>query len=317
MAQDGLSRGELFSDSREIGPGIGNAVFFAYEGDSADGRNYISNAIENGAVAVIYESEGFSWNRMEDTSFGNIRSESICGSDCRCVLWFPGKIHAGYCRHGHNGKTSSTQFIGQSLSKSGKKTAVIGTLGISVFENGKNGISKKRDIRRPIRCNCSAIWPDCANQGVECVAMEASSIGIDQGRLNGIPIDIALFTNFTRDHLDYHHGHGRLQARKGSFSTGRGLKHAVLNLDDPMGIELANELAGKVALTGFTLESVTDTGFPVLRAYDLRNRIHGIEFRVESPVGTARVRTLFDRSFQCQQHTGCIGCFAGGRYVVE
>ena len=129
--------GELFSDSREIGPDTGNAVFFAYEGDSADGRNYISNAIENGAVAVIYESEGFSWNpEWKIPHFGISDLKAYAGPIADAYYGSPAKSMLVIAVTGTNGKTSSTQWIGQSLSKSGKKTAVIGTLGISVFENG-------------------------------------------------------------------------------------------------------------------------------------------------------------------------------------
>lgn len=300
--------GELFSDSREIGPDTGNAVFFAYEGDSADGRNYISNAIENGAVAVIYESEGFSWNpEWKIPHFGISGLKAYAGPIADAYYGSPAKSMLVIAVTGTNGKTSSTQWIGQSLSKSGKKTAVIGTLGISVFENGKNGISEETGYTTPDQVQLQRNLARLRKQGVECVAMEASSIGIDQGRLNGIPIDIALFTNFTRDHLDYHHDMAAYKAAKRKLFDWPELKHAVLNLDDPMGIGLANELAGKVALTGFTLESVTDTGFPVLRAYDLRNRIHGVEFRVESPVGTTRVRTRLIGRFNVSNILGVLG----------
>ena len=139
--------GELFSDSREIGPDTGNAVFFAYEGDSADGRNYISNAIENGAVAVIYESEGFSWNpEWKIPHLGISGLKAYAGPIADAYYGSPAKSMLVIAVTGTNGKTSSTQWIGQSLSKSGKKTAVIGTLGISVFENGKNGISEETGL---------------------------------------------------------------------------------------------------------------------------------------------------------------------------
>ena len=111
--------GELFSDSREIGPGTGNAVFFAYEGDSADGRNYISNAIENGAVAVIYESEGFSWNpEWKIPHLGISGLKASAGPIADAYYGSPAKSMLVIAVTGTNGKTSSTQWIGQSLSKS-------------------------------------------------------------------------------------------------------------------------------------------------------------------------------------------------------
>lgn len=299
--------GELFSDSREIGPDTGNAVFFAYEGDSADGRDYISKAIENGAVAVIYESEGFSWNpEWKIPHLGVSGLKMYAGPIADAYYGSPARSMLVIAVTGTNGKTSSTQWIGQSLSKQGKKTAVIGTLGISVFENGRSGISEETGYTTPDQVQLQRNLARLRKIGVVCIAIEASSIGIDQGRLNGIPIDIALFTNFTRDHLDYHHDMAAYKAAKRKLFDWPGLKHVVLNLDDPMGIELAQVLAGKVALTGFTLESA-DIGIPVLKAYDLRNRVHGIEFRMESPLGAAKVKTRLVGRFNVSNMLGVLG----------
>lgn len=299
--------GDLFSDSREIGPGTANAVFFAYEGDSADGRNYIAKAIENGAVAVVYETDGFSWNAEWDVPhFGVSGLKACAGPIADAYYGSPAGDMLVIAVTGTNGKTSSTQWIGQALSKWGRKTAVIGTLGISVFEGGKGGVPEETGYTTPDQVQLQRSLARLRRQGVECIAMEASSIGIDQGRLNGIPIDIALFTNFTRDHLDYHHDMVAYKAAKRKLFDWRGLKHAVLNLDDPMGVELANELAARMTLTGFTLKDI-DSTVPVLKAHDLRNRTHGLEFRVESSFGTAKVKTHLIGRFNASNTLGVLG----------
>lgn len=151
---------------------------------------------------------------------------------------------------GTNGKTSTTQWIAQALSRLGKKTAVIGTLGVSIFENGESGASEETGYTTPDQIQLQRILADLYSREVKCVAIEASSIGIDQGRLNGLTIDIALFTNFTRDHLDYHHDMASYKAAKRRLFDWKGLKHVVVNLDDAMGIELASELKSKMVLTG-------------------------------------------------------------------
>lgn len=141
---------------------------------------------------------------------------------------------------------------------------------------------------------------------MKCVAIEASSIGIDQGRLNGLTIDIALFTNFTRDHLDYHHDMASYKAAKRRLFGWKGLKHAVVNLDDAMGIELASELKSKMALTGYSINGAR-ADIPVLNAVDIRNRTHGDEFRIESPYGDSKIRTQLIGRFNVSNVLGVLG----------
>lgn len=299
-------RGHLFSDSREIRPGI-DAVFFAYEGDSSDGRNFIGKAIENGARAVVYESSDFEWNpdwKVDHLGIAGLKANAGPIADA----WYgsPARSMTIIAVTGTNGKTSTTQWIAQALSRLGKKTAVIGTLGVSVFENGENGTSEETGYTTPDQIQLQRILAGLHSRDVKCVAIEASSIGIDQGRLNGLAIDIALFTNFTRDHLDYHRDMASYKAAKRRLFDWKGLKHAILNLDDAMGRELATELASKMALTGYSINDVT-ADIPVLRAVDIRNRTHGDEFRIESSYGTSKIRTQLIGRFNVSNVLGVLG----------
>lgn len=299
--------GQLFSDSREIGPDMTNAVFFAYKGDSSDGRDYISRAIANGARAVVFEEEGFEWNSEWKIPHLGVRGlKTWAGPVADAYYNHPAQAMFVIAVTGTNGKTSCTHWLGQALSMLGKKTAVIGTLGVTVFENGESGISEETGYTTPDQIQLQRILAGLRKKGVQCVAMEASSIGIDQGRLNGIPIDVALFTNFTRDHLDYHHDMASYKAAKRKLFDWPGLKHAVINLDDPMGRELAADLKKKVSLTAYTLENA-DVDIPVLKACDIRHRVNGIEFRVESPFGSSRIRTRLIGRFNVSNVLGVLG----------
>ncbi len=299
--------GELFSDSREITPATGNAVFFAYEGDSTDGRRYISKAIENGAGAVVYEAEGFAWNPdWKVPHLGVVGLKAQAGPVADAYYGSPASSMFVVAVTGTNGKTSCTQWIGQSLSALGRKTAVIGTLGITVFEKGESEIPEETGYTTPDQVQLQRNLAGLYKQGVECVALEASSIGIDQGRLNGLHIDVALFTNFTRDHLDYHHDMASYKAAKRRLFDWPGLAQAIVNLDDPMGRELAYELKTKVALTGYTLDHV-EADLPVLKGSDIRYRASGIEFKVDSPAGSARIRTRLIGRFNVSNALGVLG----------
>ena len=298
--------GQLFSDSREIKYET-DAVFFAYEGDSADGRNYIARAIESGAKAVVYESSDFEWNPdWKVDHLGVVGLKANAGPIADAFYGSPARSMSIIAVTGTNGKTSTTQWIAQALSRLGRKTAVIGTLGVSIFENGESGASEETGYTTPDQVQLQRILADLHSREVKCVAIEASSIGIDQGRLNGLTIDIALFTNFTRDHLDYHHDMASYKAAKRRLFGWKGLKHAVVNLDDAMGIELASELKSKMALTGYSINGAR-ADIPVLNAVDIRNRTHGDEFRIESPYGDSKIRTQLIGRFNVSNVLGVLG----------
>ncbi len=299
--------GEIFSDSRAIVPEAHNGVFFAYEGDSADGRNYIAAAIRNGAVAVVYESAGFAWNpEWQVPHIGVEGLKENAGPIASAFYGGPADAMLVIAVTGTNGKTSCTQWIGQALSRLGRKTAVIGTLGITVFENGVGGEPEVTGYTTPDQVQLQRHLAHLRADGVTCVAMEASSIGIDQGRLNGLPIDIVMFTNFTRDHLDYHHDMASYRAAKRRLFDWQGLKHAVLNLDDAMGRELADELKGKLSLTGYTLENV-DAGMPTLVATDIRNRDDGVDFTIHFNGQSASVSPKLVGRFNISNVLGVLG----------
>lgn len=298
--------GQLFSDSREIKPESGG-VFFAYEGDSADGRNYIAKAIENGAKAVVYESAGFEWNPEWTVAHLGVEGlKANAGPIADAFYGSPGRSMSIIAVTGTNGKTSTTQWIAQALSRLGQKTAVVGTLGVSIFKDGVSGASEETGYTTPDQVQLQRILAGLHSKEVTYVAIEASSIGIDQGRLNGLTVDIALFTNFTRDHLDYHHDMASYKAAKRRLFDWPGLKHVVINLDDMMGQELAGELKPKMAVTGYSINDA-DTDIPVLKAYDIRNRTQGDEFRIESPYGRAKIKTQLIGRFNVSNVLGVLG----------
>ncbi len=305
--RENCPEGEIFSDSRSITADGPQGIFFAYEGDSADGRDYIASAIRNGAVAVVYESEGFTWHpEWQVRHLGVAGLKENAGPIASAFYGRPAETMQVIAVTGTNGKTSCTQWIGQSLSRLGRKTAVIGTLGITVFENGVGGKPEETGYTTPDQVQLQRHLAHLRADGVTCVAMEASSIGIDQGRLNGLRIDVVMFTNFTRDHLDYHHDMASYREAKRRLFDWPGLKQAVLNLDDAMGRGLAEELAGKLSLTGYTLENV-DAGIPTLSATDIQNRDDGVDFTIHFNGQSMRVSPKLVGRFNISNVLGVLG----------
>jgi UDP-N-acetylmuramoyl-L-alanyl-D-glutamate--2,6-diaminopimelate ligase len=176
---------------------------------------------------------------------------------------------------GTNGKTSVTQWIAQALSARGRKCALVGTLGNGFPEAlvpGPNTTPGAHVLRE--------FLPESVRQGAQACAMEVSSIGLHQNRVAGIRFDVAVFTNLTRDHLEYHKTMEAYAAEKAKLFAWPGLGHAVLNLDDPFGRTLAAQLAGRVATTGYTLGEATGTD-RVLRATDLSESGGALAFTLD------------------------------------
>jgi UDP-N-acetylmuramoyl-L-alanyl-D-glutamate--2,6-diaminopimelate ligase len=204
LRQQGATIGGLSADSRELRAGD---AFVAYPGASADGRRYIADAIGRGAAAVLWERDGFSWDaawRVPNIGVDGLRglaghlAHEVYGRPSE-RLWMAGVT-------GTNGKTSCSQWIAQALSSLGRKTAVIGTLG-SGFPAAPG--AKAAELSPLLNTTPDAIelhrqLAAFLQAGAQGAAMEVSSIGLDQGRVNGVQFDVALLTNLSRDHLDYH-----------------------------------------------------------------------------------------------------------------
>jgi UDP-N-acetylmuramoyl-L-alanyl-D-glutamate--2,6-diaminopimelate ligase len=298
-------RAELASDSREVTAGT---VFFAYPGDEADGRQYIAHAIENGAAAVLYASEEFTWNdqwQVPHLAVSNLKT--LAGQIANRHYLQPDARMFTVAVTGTNGKTSCTQWIGSALSRLGSTTAVIGTLGVSLFNHGQAGEPTMTGYTTPDAVLLQRKLAEVRAAGATSLAIEASSIGLDQGRLNGMHFDVALFTNFTRDHLDYHGDMAAYEAAKSALFQWPALRHGVLNLDDVMGMRVAQAFKGKLPMIGYTLAEASIEGIPVLTACDIRCRHAGTEFRIVSPFGYAQVKTQLVGRFNVSNVLGVLG----------
>ncbi|HEV7856304.1 MAG TPA: Mur ligase family protein, partial [Herminiimonas sp.] len=234
---------QLASDSRAIADGD---VFVAYPGDEADGRAYIVNAIERGASAVLYEAADFEWNaewNVPHLAIDHLKQQA--GDIAANYYGQPDRTMSTIAVTGTNGKTSCSQWLGHALSRLGEPTGVIGTLGVGAFRNGMAGKFTATGYTTPDAVLLQRILTDMRKEGVTTLAIEASSIGLHQGRLSGMHIDIALFTNFTRDHLDYHADMAAYEEAKNILFDWPGLRHAVINMDDAMGLRLIERIKRK------------------------------------------------------------------------
>ncbi|HEY3326255.1 MAG TPA: UDP-N-acetylmuramoyl-L-alanyl-D-glutamate--2,6-diaminopimelate ligase [Novimethylophilus sp.] len=277
LMEAGVKPRRLVSDSRRVEVGD---VFVAYPGETADGRAHIAQAIAHGAAAVLWEQKAGRWSeewRVTNIAVDELREQVgvIAGEffdHPSQKLWMIGVT-------GTNGKTSCSHWLAQCLTPLGRKTAVVGTLGNGFPHALSEAINTTPD---PIALQSQLA--DFVVQGAQAVAMEVSSHGLAQGRVNGIRFDVAVLTNLSRDHLDYHGSMEAYAAAKAQLFGWPELKHAVLNADDAFGVQLAEMLRGqgKHVLT-YGLEK----GDVACRALSLNE--DGIVMDVVTPQGGMRI----------------------------
>ena len=225
----------LVTDSRAVRQGD---TFVAYPGEKTDGRQFIAQAIAQGANAVIYDAQHFVWDaawQVPNLAVSDLRhkagwlADAVYGTPSE-KLWLVGVT-------GTNGKTSTSHWIAHALNDAGKKCALIGTLG-----NGFAGALQASANTTPDAIQVHGLLADYRRADAQAAAMEVSSHALAQGRVNGVRFDVALLTNLSRDHLDYHGDMESYAASKRKLFDWQELKFAVINLDDAFGAELAEQL---------------------------------------------------------------------------
>ncbi|WP_426195714.1 UDP-N-acetylmuramoyl-L-alanyl-D-glutamate--2,6-diaminopimelate ligase [Massilia sp. DWR3-1-1] len=289
-------RGQLASDSRRVREGD---VFFAYPGDSGDGRAFIGAAIAQGAAAVLYDPRGFDWN--EDWAVPRLAVEHLkaqAGLIAHARHGQPDRAMFSVGVTGTNGKTSIAVWLGQALARVGETAAVIGTLGVGLFKGRAAPHFDVTGYTTPDAVLLAEHLAGLRAAGATALAIEVSSIGLVQERALGMHFDVAVFTNLTRDHLDFHGDMVAYEAAKTRLFEWPGLHTAVVNLDDAAGLRLVAHLRARhpqVAVTGYTLQdgaALADLdGVAMLRASQCRSRNAGTDFHVDTPAGGATVKS--------------------------
>ena len=239
--------GELRTDSRKVHAGDG---FIAWPGAATDGRRHLSQALAQGAMACLIEASGHEpWLQQEGLADAVSTSRLAVMPELKAQT---GHVAAAYYGHpsqalnvlavtGTNGKTSTAWWLAQALSSPAlnRPCGLVGTLGVGrVPDLTVTGMTTPDPVllQRQFRVFLDG--------GVTHCAIEASSIGLAEHRLNGTHIRVAVFTNFTQDHLDYHGDMAQYWAAKQSLFNWPGVQSAVINIDDAQGACLAQTLQG-------------------------------------------------------------------------
>lgn len=263
-------------DSRKVNPG---EVFVALFGKNHDARDYIDLALQRGAAAVFADAGG-EWQGCRRV--GNVPIIAVDGLRVRL-----GDIAARFYDNpshklpvigvtGTNGKTSCTQFIGQILSGLGQRCGVVGTLGYGIFP-----ALEDTGFTTPDPVILQAALADVLQQRASCVALEVSSQGLHQHRLNGVRFNSAVFTNLTRDHLDYHGSMAAYAESKRRLFEHDALRIGIVNADDSYAACMLNALPRTAQSLTYSL---SDTRADVY-ARELSFEPDGYRARVHTPWG--------------------------------
>ena len=285
----------ITADSRHVR--VGDA-FAAYRGNTTDGRSFIDDAIARGAALVLWEALAFRWNsawQVANVAVDDLKAklgaiaDRIYGGPSH-ALWMVGVT-------GTNGKTSCTHWIAQCLGACGRPTGIVGTLG-----SGLPGALRTSTNTTPDAAVVHETLAELKAAGAQAVAMEVSSHGLDQGRVNAVEFDVALFTNLTRDHLDYHGTMAAYGAAKARLFRWPTLDACVINADDAFGKSLADsaKARGQRVLTyGLASADIVATRFAATQA--------GIALSIATPWGQGDVALPLAGAFNASNALGVLG----------
>ncbi len=273
-----ISISGLSLDSRTVDSGM---AFFALAGFQTHGLDYAQQAIENGAVAIIYDPLGINSDHLEklmrrfECPFMAVESlDHKIGYIADRFFGSPSSEIDVIGVTGTNGKTSCSHFLAQALSQFGL-SGVVGTLGWGFIGNLEALVNTTPDA-----IQLHKVMAKLKNLGAKYVAMEVSSHGLVQGRTRGVRFKGCAFTRITRDHLDYHGTQDAyIEAKLGLLDSPE-LEFAVINLDDANAERILAAVPSVTRVIGYTRGSASKAEFVQVRISALRHDVNGVEFRV-------------------------------------
>lgn len=263
-------------DSRAVKPGD---LFLALPGAVHDGRQFIEQAIASGAAAIVAEPPvaGF----VDAVAVPLIEMPDLlheAGLIAARFYDFPSRDLHMVGVTGTNGKTTTSRLVAQLLRQLGHRCGVIGTLGSSLADDITEAANTTPD---PVALQQQlARWRD---DSVGRVSMEVSSHALTQGRVNGVVFETAVFTNLSRDHLDYHGSMEAYARAKFSLFLSEGLRYALVNLDDPYAAQLLARVPSRVTAITYSQSGRAEAD---VRISDARFHAAGVHATIQTPWGS-------------------------------
>ena len=284
----------ITNDSRAV---TKNTLFLAYPGEKSDGRDYIQQAVEKGAVAIAYEpSDDF---MVPEVGIPVIAVNNLKINQSRIAARFydfPSQKIPVIGVTGTNGKTSITNFIAQMFDQCG----IIGTMGYGFLNQLKKTVNTTPD-----GLQLQKIFYELVNQGAKMIAMEVSSHALDQQRVNDVQFHTAVFSNLTQDHLDYHITMEKYRDAKELLFQQPGLKNAVINIDDDAGKYFAEKYQTKLKVITYSCHDKNASIF--LRKCTPTEK--GFDLEIKTPLGMTAFQLPLIGEFNIENILATMGVY--------
>jgi UDP-N-acetylmuramoyl-L-alanyl-D-glutamate--2,6-diaminopimelate ligase len=264
----------VHEDSRQVGAGD---VFVAVKGLTVDGHAYVEAAIKQGAAAVVVETEMMDVAAQGTAIVVVPSTMAALGVLVGRSFGEPAKALTLIGVTGTNGKTTTTFLLDDALRRAGRRCGLVGTVETRILDQRLPSVRTT-----PEAPDLQALLAQMVAQGADTCSMEVSSHALALGRVDGTRYDVAIFTNLSQDHLDFHDTLEDYFAAKAQLFTARYAAAGVVNLDDPRGRQLA--AMAQIPITTFSAEGRLDADW---RAADIRTGADGSTFRVIGPGGVA------------------------------
>ncbi len=292
----------LALDSRSIGPGY---LFLAVRGHDHHGLKHLADAMKRGAVAVVYDPAGAEAHLPLPAGLPAAALPDLGHKAGLIAARFyadPTASQWVMAVTGTNGKTSVSLITAQALTEAGQACGVLGTVGFGAYDK-----LEAPTHTTPDAVSMQAWLARFREQGLKRISMEASSHALEQGRLAGVHVETGVFTNLTRDHLDYHGSMEAYGAAKRRLFLMPGVKHAVINLDDEFGRSLPSALPRVVSVIGYSLEGRKSPVGRTLLGENLALNSGGLTFDVAGDFGHGHVDSRLLGRFNAQNLLAVMG----------
>lgn len=295
----------LHTDSRQVQPGD---AFVAWPGTAMDARRHVASAIQSGAVACLVDADGLEESLQQNASVASLPGlQAYAGAIAAEFFHHPSNALDVIAVTGTNGKTSTVWWLAQALSLLPEPKAIpcamVGTLGVGRWSGTDRATLQSTGLTTPDPVVLQRALANFVQGGLKACAIEASSIGIEENRLVGTRIRVAIFTNLTQDHLDYHGNMQAYASAKRKLFAWPGLSCAVINVDDPFGAELAQNLADS-AVDVWTVSCISGAR---LRAHSIRSKDSGLSFAVQEAGETHDLKVPMIGDYNVANLLGVIG----------
>ncbi len=313
-APHGLQVTDLVQDSRAATPGC---VFLACPGRTTHGLMHAATAVERGAVAVLWEPGADLEAPVLPERFAAIAIPHLSrhvGALADRFFRRPSADLRVAGITGTNGKTTTAFLLAQASDLLGRRGWYVGTLG-----HGHPGNVREAGLTTPDAVTVQRRLAEARDEGASTLGLEVSSHALDQDRVAGVSFDTAVFTNLTRDHLDYHGTLEAYGAAKARLFHAPGLRCAVINVRDPFGRELVERLDPALEKIVYTTANDVwaERGTGWIRVSELRATTTGLTISVETSWGTGLLRSRLVGEFNAENLLAVLGVLLGWNVPLQ